>query len=109
MYEQNLFKIVEPVKINTIKRLNKSKKWEYGYNKENDIVVISKTGRIGQIIEIQGLQIALPLEPVRVHANKIKKWKQFEYPKELARLKNIFDWRAYPEEKKSQWYDYIDE
>ena len=109
MYEQNLFKIVEPVKINTIKRLNKSKKWEYGYNKENDIVVISKTGKIGQIIEIQGLQIALPLEPVRVHSNELKKWQQFKYPKELARLKTIFDWRAYPEENKAQWYDYIEE
>ena len=100
MYKQELFKIVEPVKINTIKRLNKKNKWEYGYNKENNIVVISKTGKIGQIIEIQGLQIALPLEPVRVHANKVKKWQQFEYPKELSRLKNIFDWRAYPEEKR---------
>jgi len=109
MYEQNLIKIVEPVKINTIKRLNKKNKWEYGYNKENNIVVISKTGKIGQIIEIQGLQIALPMEPVRVYSNKVKKWQQFEYPKELARLKNIFDWRAYPEENKSQWYDYIDE
>ena len=109
MYEQNLVKIIEPVKLNTIKRLNKNKKWEYGYNKENNIVVISKTGRIGQIIEIQGLQIALPMEPVRVHSNEVKKWQQFEYPKELSRLKSIFDWRAYPEEKKSQWFDYIDE
>jgi len=109
MYKQELFKIVEPVKINTIKRLNKSKKWEYGYNKENNIVVISKTGRIGQIIEIQGLQIALPMEPVRVHTNEIKKWQRFEYPKELARLKTIFDWRSYPEESKEKWYDYIDE
>jgi len=109
MYKQELFKIVEPVKINTIKRLNKSKKWEYGYNKENNIVVISKTGRIGQIIEIQGLQIALPMEPVRVHTNEVKKWQRFEYPKELARLKTIFDWRSYPEESKEKWYDYIDE
>ena len=109
MYEQNLVKIVEPVKINTIKRLNKKNKWEYGYNKEHDIVVISKTGKIGEIIEMQGLQIALPMRPVQVYSNKVKKWQQFEYPKELARLKNIFDWRAYPEEKKAQWYDYIDE
>ena len=28
MYEQNLVKIIEPVKINTIKRLNKKNKWE---------------------------------------------------------------------------------
>jgi len=109
MYEQNLVSVVEPVKINTIKRLNKSKKWEYGYNKEHDIVVISKTGKIGKILEIQNLRIALPKEPVQVFSNELKKWQQFEYPKELARLKNIFDWRAYPEEKKAQWYDYIDE
>jgi hypothetical protein len=109
MYEQNLVKIVEPVKINTIKRLNKKNKWEYGYNKENDIVVISKTGKIGEILEIQGLRIALPQKPVQVFSNEVKKWQQFEYPKEISRLKNIFDWRAYPEEKKAQWYDYIDE
>ena len=29
MYEQNLYKIVDDIKINTIKRLNKSKKWKY--------------------------------------------------------------------------------
>ncbi len=109
MYEQNLVKIIEPVKINTIKRLNKKNKWEYGYNKEHDIVVISKTGKIGEILEIQNLRIALPQKPVQVFSNEVKKWQQFEYPKELARLKNIFDWRAYPEEKKAQWYDYIDE
>ena len=57
MYEQSLYKIVEPVKINTIKRLNKSKSWKYGYDKENDIVVISRTGQIGDIYEIQNLKI----------------------------------------------------
>ena len=46
MYEQTLYKIVEPVKKTTVSRLNKSTKWEYGYNKEHDIVVISKTGKI---------------------------------------------------------------
>ena len=109
MYEQNLVSVVEPVKINTIKRLNKKNKWEYGYNKEHDIVVISKTGKIGEILEIQNLRIALPKEPVQVFSNEVKKWQQFEYPKELARLKNIFDWRSYPDESKAKWYDYIDE
>ena len=60
MYKQSLYKVVEPIKINTIKRLNKSKKWKYGYNKEHDVVVISKTGQIGEIYEIQNFQIALP-------------------------------------------------
>ena len=108
-YEQSLYKIIEPVKINTIKRLNKSKKWKYGYDKENDIVVISKTGRIGEIYEIQGLKIALPALPSKVHSNKEGKWQRIDQPKALSNLKNIFDWRAYPEEQKEQWYDYIDE
>jgi hypothetical protein len=109
MYEQSLVKIVEPIKKTTISRLNKKNKWKYGYDKDHDVVVISKTGKIGEILEIQNLRIALPKEPVQVYSNEVKKWQQFEYPKELARLKNIFDWRAYPEEKKAQWYDYIDE
>jgi len=108
MYEQNLLKIVEPIKKTTVSRLNKGKKWKYGYNKEHDLVVISKTGEIGDIYEIQNFQIALPKER-NVYSNKEKKWKQFEYPKELSRIKSIFDWRAYPEEKKADWFDYIDE
>jgi len=109
MYEQNLVKTIEPIKRTTISRLNKSKKWKYGYNKEHDIVVISKTGKIGDILEIQGLRIALPMLPVHVHTNKVNKWQKLEYPKQLSKLKNIFDWRAYPEEQKDQWYEYIDE
>ena len=108
-YEQTLIKVVEPIKKTTINRLNKSKKWKYGYNKEHDIVVISKTGRIGQVVEIQNLQIGLPSQPKSVHMHPKNKWVKFEQPKELARLKNIFDWRSYPEEQKEQWYDYIDE
>ena len=61
MYEQTLYKIVDDIKINTIKRLNKSKKWKYGYNKEHDVIVISKTGQIGDVIEVQSLKIALRL------------------------------------------------
>ena len=109
MYEQSLVKIIEPIKRTTISRLNKSKKWKYGYNKEHDIVVISKTGKIGQVVEIQNLRIGLPAEPKSVHVHAKNKWVKQEYPKELSRIKNIFDWRNYPEEKKDQWYDYIDE
>jgi hypothetical protein len=113
MYKQTLIKVIEPIKINTIKRLNKSKKWKYGYNKENDIVVISKTGQIGDIIEIQNLKIALPKVPKQIYSRSKKQkeqyWEKFIYPKELNRLKNIFDWRNYPEELKGQWFDYIDE
>ena len=97
MYEQNLVKVIEPVKKTTISRLNKSKKWKYGYNKEHDIIVISKTGRIGEILEIQNLRIALQKRPVQLQAHKLNKWVKQEQPKELKRLKNIFDCRAYTE------------
>ena len=108
MYEQNLVKVVEPVKHTTINRLNRSKSWKYGYNKENDIVVISKTGQIGQIIEIQNLCIALPPEPKTLKKGP-NKWVVSDYPKELKNIKSIFDWQTYPEEFKANWEGYIDE
>ena len=109
MYEQSLVKTVEPVKKTTISRLNKGKKWKYGYNKEHDVIVLSQSGQIGEIIEIQGLVIALPKAPKEVYKDPKNKWVKFEYPKELQRIKNIFDWRNYPESSKEKWYDYIDE
>jgi len=109
MYEQNLVKTVEPVKKTTISRLNKGKKWKYGYDKEHDIIVLSHNGQIGEIIEIQGLVIALPKAPKEIYKDPKNKWVKFEYPKELQRIKNIFDWRNYPESSKEKWYDYIDE
>ena len=108
MYEQSLVKTVEPLKLTTIHRLNKSKKWVYGYNKEHNIVVISKTGQIGEIIEVQGFQIALPPAPKDLKKGK-DKWVIEEYPKELKNVKTIFDWKTYPEEFKLKWGEYIDE
>lgn len=108
MYEQTLYKIVTPVKLTTISRLNKAKKWEYGYNKEHDIVVISKTGQIGEIYNIQNLKIALPKVPPSVDKSN-KKWTPEEYPKELKSIESIFDWRDYPESFKLKWESYIDE
>jgi len=108
MYEQTLYKIIEPIKLTTINRLNKSKKWEYGYNKEHDVVVISRTGQIGDIIEIQNLRIALPKEPKCI-AKGENKWTPQEYPKELKNIKSIFDWKEYPDEFKDKWGAYIDE
>ena len=108
MYQQSLYKIITPVKLTTISRLNKSKKWEYGYNKEHDVVVISKTGQIGDIYEIQNLKIALPKAPSNI-SKLTKKWTTEEYPKELKTIESIFDWRDYPEKFKIKWESYIDE
>ena len=113
MYEQTLVKVVEPIKSNTIKRLNKSKKWKYGYNKEADIVSISKTGQIGEVIEIQGFQIALPKQPKEIYScSKVKseqKWKQFPANPDFKRIKTVFDWQDYPDDFKEKHYGYIDE
>ena len=63
MYEQTLVAILKDyIKPKILKRLNRYKKWEYGYNEEHDVVVISKTGQIGEVYEIQGVKIALPKE-----------------------------------------------
>jgi hypothetical protein len=109
MYKQSLVSIVEPIKRTTITRMNRGKKWKYGYNKEHDLIVLSKNGVIGEIIEIQNLVIALPKPPKEIYTHEKNKWVKLDQPKELIKLKNIFDWRNYPEESKDQWFDYIDE
>jgi len=109
MYEQTLYKIIDDhIKPKVIKRLNRYSKWEYGYNKEHDIIVISKTGKIGEIYEIQNLRIALPKEE-KPHEFENKTWSKTEYPKSLKRIKTVFDWKEYPEEFKERWFKYIDE
>jgi len=108
-YKQTLVKILKDhIKANVLNNKNRYKKWEYGYNKEYDMVVISKTGEIGEIYEIQNLKIALP-KPVDVKKFKSNSWQHTEYPKDLQKIKSVFDWEEYPEEFKEQWYDYIDD
>ena len=111
MYKQTLYKIIEPIKKSKLDRFNKYKKWEYGYNEEYDVVIISRTGEIGEVYEIQGLKIALP-KAKHVHQRSSKKadqyWGRLEKPKELDRIKTIFDWRDYPEEFKEKYHSYID-
>ena len=114
MYEQSLVKTVEDhIKPKVLKRNNRYKKWEYGYDVEHDVVIISKDGTIGEVIEIQNLKIALPKEPENVFSNSKKieeqMWVKAEYPKALSKIKNVFDWQRYPNSFKEEWYDYIDE
>jgi len=112
-YEQTLWKeLKDIVNPKILSKNNRYKKWEYGYNSDYDFIVISKTGKIGQIIEIQNLRIALPAvdKPFkRSEKQKEQYWEKQEYPKELARIKSRFDWDEYPNDFKEKWYDYIDE
>jgi len=109
MYKQELYKVLKNhIKPKVLKQQNRYKKWKYGYNKEHDIIVISKTGEIGEIYEIQNLKIALPLEENTFKFSE-DKWEYTPLPKELKRIKTIFDWEEYPLDFKETWYDYIDE
>ena len=108
MYQQTLYKVIEPIKINKLKRFNKAKRWKYGYDKEEDIVIISKTGQIGEVYEIQNLKIALPPAPTKLTKGQ-NKWVKKDYPKELNKIKTIFDWKGYPQEFQEMWEPYIDE
>tara|TARA_S200002703_G_scaffold37936_3_gene33226 strand:- start:14628 stop:16844 length:2217 start_codon:yes stop_codon:yes gene_type:complete len=111
-YEQTLWKeIKDVVNPKYLKKQNRLKKWGYGYNPDYDFIVISKTGKIGQVIEIQNLRIALPAtdEPFKRSEDKKEQyWEKQEYPKELSRIKSRFDWDEYPNDFKEKWYDYID-
>ena len=107
-YEQTLVKTLpDYIKPKVLKRNNKYKKWKYGYDKENDVIVISKTGEIGDVYEIQNLKIALPKEN-NTHTFKNDRWNKLEYPKDLDKIKSVFEWNQKPEYFKELWYDYID-
>ena len=42
---------------------NKLRRWKYGYSPELDVVIISRDGTLGEIYNIQGLNIGLPEQP----------------------------------------------
>jgi len=77
--ENSLYKILDGyIDRTAIQTKNRKKSWEYGYNKDYDVVVISKDGTIGEIYEINSVKIALPSIPKDIdnHGNK---WKSQEY------------------------------
>ena len=111
MYEQSLYHIVEDhIKPKVVNRLNRLKKWKYGYDKDYDVVVVSKTGQIGEIYSIQNLLIALPLaEDVYKCSKKIteQRWNVLDYPAELKRINTVYDWNQKPIAFKEKHYEYI--
>jgi hypothetical protein len=75
--------------------------------------VISKSGQIGQIIEISGLKIALPAAPDKCFARDSKPseqyWERQDIPRDLAKIQSIFQWNEKPKEFKDRWVDYIEQ
>jgi hypothetical protein len=94
------------VRPEVLSKKNKDKSWEYGWDPKHDFVVISKDGTIGPVYEVNGLRIALPM-PKDIQ-NRGAKWQPQEYPKDLAKIKTIFDWNKYDNEFKTKWIDYIE-
>lgn len=97
---------IVPEKI--LAKKNEKKQWEYGWDPEYDMVVISRDGTIGDIYEIANLRVALPLTPNKV-TYKGNKWQPVDLPKELSRIKTIFDWNRRDNTFKNQWVDFIEE
>ena len=97
----------------TIDKLNKGKKWKYGYDMKYDVVVISKDGTIGEIVEMNGVKIALPSKPSKIHKRSNKKaeqyWEPHQYPKALQSISTIFQWNEMPKSFKETWTSYIDD
>ena len=52
---------------------NRAKSWVYGYDLKYDIIIISKTGEIENIIDINGLKIALPKAPKEIYKRSKRK------------------------------------
>ena len=103
-------KNIVPKNVLSIK--NKAKSWTYGYNEKYNFVVISKTGQIENIINISGLNIALPKAPKNLIKRSEKKeeqyWEATIIPKQLKKIKSIFQWHDTPASFKNEWVDYIE-
>ena len=106
--ENKLYSIVpDYIHKTALNTKNSKKSWDYGYNKEYDIIVISKDGTIGEIYEINGLKVALPQQP-KVTENRNNRWQPVEYPAELQKIKSIFDWNRRDNTFKLKYVDMIE-
>jgi len=111
---ESLYRVlVDYVDNKTLLKKNSNKTWYYGYSEAHDLVIISKTGQIGDIYEIEGLKIALPPAPTKATSRSAKKpdqyWQRAEYPLELSKIQSIFQWNDMPIPFKEKWIDYIEE
>ena len=106
------YKVKNLIPVTAFKNKNRAKTWVYGYNSTYDMVVISKSGMIGDVVNINGLNIALPAQPDKIHKTSESATKQYwerkEIPKPLTRISSIFHWNEMPNSFKNTWVDYIE-
>ncbi len=91
-----------------VKKKNRNKSWLYGYDEKYDVVIISKTGEVGDVYDINGLRIALPKKPDSLD-KKENKWHRRDIPRQLSKVQSIFQWNEMPNTFKAQWVDYIED
>jgi len=104
------------------------KTYKYGYNSALDAVVISKTGKIGRVVVIDGLRIALPKQPAKSKIINIKSkpenqiWERKPLPDEIVWVEELAaksqssgnsksEYETYEEQDdtfKAKWNKYID-
>ena len=112
--KNSIYRVVDDYIPKTVlTRKNRGKSWLYGYDEKYDLVIISRTGQIGSVIEISGLKIGLPLPPKDVYKRSKSKheqyWERTELPAPLKKIQSIFQWNDMPTDFKSRWVDYIEE
>lgn len=98
-YLGNTVKDLIPKRV--VMKRNIAASWTYGYNPEFDVVIISKDGTLGEIINIEGVNIGLPAVP-KDESNILnfdkpaydQKWTRTELPKDLDE-ETQFDKRFY--------------
>ena len=111
--QNNLYSIQKDfVSPSILSNKNRARSWIYGYDDKYDIVVISKNGQVGQIVNISGLNIGLPPVPEKVYKRSDKKseqyWQREDLPRELAKIQSIFHWNEMPSQFKDRLVDYIE-
>ena len=91
---------------------NSSRTWLYGYNKKYNIVIISKDGTLGDIININGLVIGLPKQADKIYSRSKTKsqqyWERAPINKSLSKIQSIFQWNEMNSVFKNKWIDYIE-
>jgi hypothetical protein len=110
----NLLRVVkEHIPPAVVSNKNRVRSWLYGYNEQYNVIVISKTGQIGQVVEISGLYIALPFAPDKCFQRHTEKkeqyWERQDIPRELSKIQSIFQWNEKPKDFKDRWVDYIEQ
>ena len=92
--QNNLYTVVQdPVPKNVLNLKNKGRSWAYGYDSKYDLIVISKNGKIGEVININGLIIALPEMPKTCWGRNKKAeqqyWERQDLPQPLKKINSM--------------------